>query len=221
MKDFYYKIFWRNREAMLKVDEPTIKAIELTAPGACRADARALYGKLKNGEIFGAFSEQDRETIWAKLLSCTTDCLVPSFFSFFEDVNWLKEPADCVKRLMGLSPRGTIPYTLEHHMFSEVNQQWDQCVIQESEHTFVSHPGSPADRVDLGIRQIFFSAMRNYLDMPAEPKRKNLLAKSRSKKADKKVLYEFAALAYKLGFESDESHNPIIAIGAANSFFWC
>jgi len=43
--------------------------------------------------------------------------------------------------------------------------------------------------------------------MPAEPKRKNLLAKSRNKKADKKVLYEFATLAYKLGFKSDEIHS--------------
>jgi hypothetical protein len=109
--------------------------------GAYRADARTLYGKLQSGQIFGAFSEQDREAIWTELRSCTTDCLIPSFFGFFEDLNWVRDLADCVKRLMNLSPRETIFSALEKNI-SDVNQRADQCVIQEFERTFVSKPGS-------------------------------------------------------------------------------
>jgi hypothetical protein len=78
MKDFWYRILRGNREAMQKIDEASVKALELTAPGTCRADARVLYGKVKSGQIFGAFSEHDREAIWAEVRSCTTDRLIPS-----------------------------------------------------------------------------------------------------------------------------------------------
>ena len=47
-------------------------------------------------------------------------------------------------------------------------------------------------------------AIRDYLEMLAEPKRKNLLVKPRPKKVDAEVLYEFTAYAYQVGFESDE-----------------
>ena len=137
------------------------------------------------------------------MCSCTTDSLVPSFYTFFEDLNYLKGPTDCVKRLMKLSPRDTVLSALEQ-TFSDVNQKADQCVIQESDGTYAFKPGDVADRLDSGIRQIWISAMRNYLEMPAGPKRKSMLAKPKSEKADQMVLCEFAALAYQLGFETEE-----------------
>jgi hypothetical protein len=209
---------------MQKVDQATVEALELTAPGACRADARTLYSKLRSGQIFGAFGEQDREAIWIKVRACSTDRLIPSFFSFFQDLNWLKDPVNYVKRLMYLSPRETILYTLRERMFSHANQRADQCVIEESEHTYVSKSGNAADRVNLGILQIFFYAMRHCLEMPPEPKRKNLLAKPRNQ-ANVKALYDFAAHAHRLGFESDEIYNlmhpttPLPPSGAGESFF--
>ncbi|KAG9767157.1 hypothetical protein KCU88_g7485, partial [Aureobasidium melanogenum] len=181
-----------------------VKELEGTAPGACRADARDLYRKLKAGKIFGAFNDQDREKIWAEVCRRTKDRLVPSFFTFFEDLNWLKGPADCVKRLIPISPDDTILYALEQYVFTGVNQQSGHCLIQKPDHTFVSKPGTEADQMNLGVLQLFLIAMRNHLNMPAEPKKKNLLAKPRPKKADPEVLHEFAAHAHRLGFESDE-----------------
>jgi hypothetical protein len=204
MKDFWYESVGVERDAMQKVDENSVKELEGTAPGACRADARDLYGKLKAGKIFGAFNDQDREKIWAEVCRRTKDRLVPSFFTFFEDLNWLKGPADCVKRLIPISPDETILYALEQYVFTGVNQRAGQCLIQKPDHTFVSKPGTEADQMNLGVLQLFLIAMRNHLNMPAEPKKKNLLAKPRPKKADPEVLHEFAAHAHKLGFESDE-----------------
>jgi hypothetical protein len=40
-----------------------MKTLELTAPGAYKADFHALYSKLRSGQIFGAFDEQDRKDI--------------------------------------------------------------------------------------------------------------------------------------------------------------
>jgi hypothetical protein len=187
---------------MQKVDRATVKAFELTAPGACRADFQALYGKVRSGQILGAFSERDREDIWSRVLSATVDRLVPSLFSFFEDLNYLKNVADGVKRLFPLSPRGTVSSAIED-AFSDANHRAGQCVVQESESSCVFRPGSLADRVDLGRRQIWMFAMRDYPQMPAEPKKKNLLTKPASEKADEIVLCEFAALASRLGYESE------------------
>ncbi|KIW54605.1 hypothetical protein PV05_06954 [Exophiala xenobiotica] len=204
MKDFWYESVGEERNAMQKVDENSVKDLECTAPGACRADARNLYGKLKAGKIFGAFNDQDREKIWAEVCRRTKDRLIPSFFTFFEDLNWLTGPANCVKRLIPISSDDTILYALEQHVFTGANQRTGQCLIQKPDHTFVSKSGTEADQMNLGVLQLFLIAMRNHLDMPAEPKKKNLLAKPRPKRANPEVLHEFAAHAHKLGFESDE-----------------
>jgi hypothetical protein len=63
MKDFWHKVLGGNRQAMQKVDQANVKALELTAPGACRADARSLYGKLQSGQILGAFSQHERDYV--------------------------------------------------------------------------------------------------------------------------------------------------------------
>jgi len=73
---------------MQKVDQATVKALELTAPGACTTDAQTLSGKLQSYQIFGAFRGQDREDIWNKL--CSINCLIPSLFTFFEDLKYLQ-----------------------------------------------------------------------------------------------------------------------------------
>src|SRR5438045_8324504 len=99
----------KDKQAMKKVDRATVKALELTAPGACRADAEVLYGKLRTGQIFGAFDEQEREAIWIEVLRVSTDYLIPSLYSFFEDLNYLKGIADCVKRL--ITPKQTVSST--------------------------------------------------------------------------------------------------------------
>ncbi|KAH8799664.1 hypothetical protein F5884DRAFT_758143 [Xylogone sp. PMI_703] len=204
IRDFWTeKIFQGDREAMRKVDRPTVKGLELTAPGACKADFEDLYGKVQSGKIFGAFDEQDREDLWRRVLSASVDRLIPSLFSFFEDLNYLKNVADCVKRLVPLSPRSTISAALEG-AFTDANQRAGQCMIQESESTCVPRPGGLADRVDLGQRQIWMNAMRDHPQMPAVPKRKKLSTKPITGKADEIVLCEFAAFANRLGFESEE-----------------
>jgi hypothetical protein len=74
---------------MRRVDRATVKAIELTAPGTCKTDKRALYKQLQNGQIFSAFDEQNHEIIWKKMLSIFTDRLIPFLFNFFKNVNYL------------------------------------------------------------------------------------------------------------------------------------
>jgi hypothetical protein len=107
---------------MRKLDRVTVKALEDKAPDACKADRRALYEQLQRDQILGAFNREDRETIWRKVLSVSTDRLIPSLYTFFEDVNYLQDPADCIRRLVELSPEGKLSSALKNH-FPDRNQR--------------------------------------------------------------------------------------------------
>ena len=185
---------------MHKVDQATVKALELKAPRLSTLDAKVLRGQVLGGEIFGAFSEQERVAIWGRLQA--VDGLIPSLFTFFEDVKYLEACANCVKRLVSLSPRDTVSTALEK-AFCDANQRADRAVIQVTESSFTSSPASLADRVDLGYRQLHAYAMRHYLQMPREPKGKELLARLMVN-TDETVLRDFADLADRLGFGSPE-----------------
>jgi hypothetical protein len=207
IRGFWTKIFQGDKRAMLKVNRADVKALELKAPGACRLDRVSLYRQLRDGEIFGAFTDREREAIWTEILSETTDRLVPSLSSFFADVNYLKGPADCVKTLVELWPDDTVSSALER-IFSDANQETDRCVIQHSESTFTSIPGNKSDRLELGVLQIWIGAMRDFLEMLPEKDDDNLVAKPRSQPHER-IGCEFASLAYRLGFESEEIHHRI------------
>ncbi|KAF2843888.1 hypothetical protein T440DRAFT_462707 [Plenodomus tracheiphilus IPT5] len=68
VKDTWSRILGADAQAMQKLERHTVKVVELTAPGACSQDAERLYQEVKEGRIFAAFSERERETIWNELL---------------------------------------------------------------------------------------------------------------------------------------------------------
>jgi hypothetical protein len=109
---------------MLKVNWADVKALELKAPGACTLDRVSLWGQLQRGKIFSAFTNQEHELIWTEILSASTDRLIPSLSSFFDDVNYLQGPTDCIKALIELSPEEIVSSALER-IFSDVNQKTD------------------------------------------------------------------------------------------------
>jgi hypothetical protein len=162
--------------------------LELTAPGACRADRERLYGQLRGGKIFSAFNEQERRAIWEKVLSISFDRLIPSFYSYFEDMNYFQGPVKCVKSLLEFSPRDSVSSALLR-AFRDGNRRVSQYVVQESETSFVLRPGDSSVREDFALRQIWIIAMRY-----SEAKR--------DWKPSKATLCQIAAHAYRLEFKS-------------------
>ncbi len=185
---------------MQYVDEVTVKALELRAPRVSTRDADELRGQVLGGTIFSAFSERDRVGIWARLQA--VDGLIPSLDALFKNLNYVKVLADCMTRLVRLSPGDTVSTAL-FKAFADINQRPDRAVIQVTESSFSSSPASSADRADLGVRQLYAYAMRHYLQMPRDLEGKDLLARHTTI-ADRTVLREFADLAERLGFESPE-----------------
>jgi len=188
------------------VSQADVRALELKAPKYSKRDAQVLQGQLLSGQIFSTFSQREREAIWCELRSI--DCLIPSLFTFFEDLKYLSACADCLKRLVKLSRKDTV-FTALRHKFPHRSETRGQYVLEVAEATFVVRSGRTVDRFDVGYRQLWLSAMRHYLEMPADTKKnaKDLLAKAGCYEADETILFELAALAGWVGFESKEIHD--------------
>jgi hypothetical protein len=149
------------------------------------------------------FSQEEREAIWSELRSI--DYLIPSLFTFFEDLKYLRACADCLKRLVKVSRRDTVRTALERK-FLYTEEAGDQYVVEVAESNIVGRSGRAVDRVDLGYRHLWLFAMRHYPETPTDAKKKSkdLLAKARVQRADEEVLSRAANLADRVGFVSDE-----------------
>ncbi|KAI9770687.1 MAG: hypothetical protein M1839_003071 [Geoglossum umbratile] len=192
-----------DKAALRKVDQATVKALELRAPQASTLDAASLRSQILGGQVFSAFSDHERQDIWERVQ--LVEGVIPSLFTFFKDILYLHECAACMRRLLSLTPRETVFSTLERR-FTGVNQRDGFVIEQIAEDSFISKPGCLADQVDLGVRQLVAYAMRHLYDMPQESKKDDRVMKS-TVNVDKAVLRRFADLAERLGFESPEITN--------------
>ena len=200
-KDFWCLIFNQNESAMAKLDRTTVKALELTAPGASAKEAKDLHSRIQSGQLFSAFNDAERQMIWSRLCDATTDCLVPSLYAYFENLKYLRVAADSMKRLLHLERKETIRATLELS-FQDEPEGRNECLIQDSRSTFLHIPTDGINRFDLMYRQCWLFALREYRDVPAEPKQK--LAGPKSGHVDETILFAFASLAHRLGFRTEE-----------------
>lgn len=150
------------------------------APGALVADANNGPPMVLGGQVFGAFSKRERHQIWARLE--VVDGLVPSLWTFFRDIDYLKDRVNCVKRLVSV-PQGienTVSSSLRHAL-RHVSARDCQIVVQIAEDRFVTLGGTRADRIDLHIRQLYAFAMRHHPDMPPDPQKTKRAAKLRAR----------------------------------------
>lgn len=187
---------------MRQITQTTIKELQGKAPGASSTDRADLQIKLSSGGIFENFSVLQREEFWQRVCSASQQCLIPSLFTFFEDRKFLDDAAGCIRKVLDVNEKGTIISSLEE-IFSDINQEEGKCVIQLSETDFGTIAGDSNRRLDLGIRQLWLAAFRNYLELPTGTQKSDVLALSRTK-SDETTLYELAHLALRLGFESDK-----------------
>ncbi|KJZ70775.1 hypothetical protein HIM_09825 [Hirsutella minnesotensis 3608] len=187
---------------MRQITRETVEALQGMAPGACSTDRSLLLARLGSGSVFENFPAEKRQELWSRVCNASRRCLIPSLYTFFEDRKFLSDVADCIKNVLDVGRKDTIASRLEE-IFSDTDQQSDSCIIQLSDTSFGSVAGNVETRLDLGIRQLWLAAFRNFRDLPAAKQKKDILAVSRTK-ADETVLYELASLASRLGFDSDK-----------------
>jgi hypothetical protein len=189
--------------------------MQLRAPQASTHDAKLLRGKKLGGEIFSAFSDQERVGIWERLQH--VQGLIPSLDDFFENINYLMVLANCLKWLTPLSRGETMSMAMQR-LFSNTRETASQATVQISDAALMSTSTNLADRVNFGYRSLIAFAMGNHRRIPKKPSGKDLLAKP-TLEPDKAALREFADLAWSLGFTSPEiidmQRHPISTATAA------
>ncbi|CAD6446248.1 f68f9563-ded7-4069-bc2f-2a3b06713e93 [Sclerotinia trifoliorum] len=203
IRQFWHSLFRGDKNALRRVNNVDVKSLELKAPKYSKQDAQILQVQLLSGQIFSAFSQKEREAIWSELQSI--EYLTPSLFTFFEDLKYLNACAGSLKRLVKLSCRDTV-FSAFQQNFHFTNESNDQYAIEIAESTFIDKSIPARHCFDTGYRQLWAFVMRNYKEIApnTKKKKKDLLAKSGVEKADEMILFEFAALADRLGFASPE-----------------
>lgn len=184
---------------MRRLTRSTVGAIQGMAPGAFGADAEKLVGKLECGHIFESYNEMERKRIWNRVCYLTKERTVPSLFTFFEDRKFLSAAGSLMKRLI---PRGPVIAQSLRESFQDRDQKPDKCIIQLTEFTYSWVSGTAADRLDLGCRQLWLAALRAY--HPSTPKRRGIRPIPRTEVSEEIVFFRLAALARRLGFDSEE-----------------
>jgi hypothetical protein len=200
IREVFVGLVGNNKHTLRNIDSATVKALEQRAPRASTADAQLLRNQMRGGQIFNAFSDGERDKIWDRLQM--VDGIVPSLFTFFRDVQYLKLCVDCLKRLVTVQRHESVFVALQR-AYTRKNQVAGQVKIQIIEGTFNHQAGTPADGSELGVRQLIAMAMRSYPSLPADPVHEDSVQKA-TVKADPTVLHRLANLAYDLGFDSPE-----------------
>ncbi|KAJ5117538.1 hypothetical protein N7448_011170 [Penicillium atrosanguineum] len=202
VKRFWSTLVDGNRDQMAKIDLHTVKALQLKAPAACSKDSRAVKGLILSGEVFSHFTETERHTIWDKMATRDAcDSIIPSLHTFFRDIYYLEACASGMKRFVEFGRSTRTVRTAMKNIF-RIEEPTETCPVQTSEATFRSYAGPRSDFFELAYRQLWLFMMRHYTQLARKPTSKKVVAKANSSKADEVVLYDMAALARKLGFNS-------------------
>ncbi|KAM3477677.1 hypothetical protein MY8738_006328 [Beauveria namnaoensis] len=172
------------------------------APGASKHDRDTLLVCFRNRELFGNIPEQHRDGFWDRTLENSRVGLIPSLFTFFEDRKFLHRVSESMRYILDVNGRIGVVGALSSAFQNFANDStMGPCTIQWSDYHFTTIPGNETTRKALGARQLWLYAFREYENLPPISRKKNLLAKSRTK-FDEQVLYDFAVFALQLGFQT-------------------
>ncbi|KZZ88930.1 hypothetical protein BBO_09565 [Beauveria brongniartii RCEF 3172] len=172
------------------------------APGASKHDRDTLLVCFRNRELFSNIPEQHRDGFWDRTLENSRVGLIPSLFTFFEDRKFLHRVSESMRYILDVNGRIGVVGALSSAFQNSANDStMEPCTIQWSDYHFTTIPGNETTRKALGARQLWLYAFREYENLPPISRKKNLLAKSRTK-FDEQVLYDFAVFALQLGFQT-------------------
>ncbi|KAH6972699.1 hypothetical protein EDB80DRAFT_596082 [Ilyonectria destructans] len=194
---FWYRVCNGDKSIMARFDVHSLRTLDGTAPGANEAERIRLEALVTSGQILGPFNDTERKGIWGNICSNTTDCVVPTLWGFFSNLNYIRPIASCLERLVDVrehSLRISLSRVFE-------KQEGDRCLIQVSPHLCKSiYVRAPDIHFELAYRQLWIYAWREYQDLQRASRKK--LAGTESRSANEVILWGLATLAYKLGFRS-------------------
>ncbi|KAL4891328.1 hypothetical protein BDV59DRAFT_203528 [Aspergillus ambiguus] len=202
LRKYWSSLFKGDCGKMLRLDVPTVEKLQLLAPGLSAKDTLTVKGLVLSGEVFSNFSESERRSIWKRIKRKRT--IIPTLYTFFQDMWYLEACANVLKRLVSLDRYSATVKSALFATFSPPESSNGRCLIQTSESSFRHCPASLDDSKELAYRQLWLYAMRHYLKLGKRPEGDNLIAKQSCAEADQRCLHDMARLAMELGFRSPQ-----------------
>ena len=185
-------------------DELTIEAIQLRAPLSSKTDHDFLCTSMDSGKLFPLIrNSTTRLAIRKNLLS--VNHLIPSLFTFLEDLKYLKPRSKIMKSLLPDPLKMTIREGFHQHFFGGDSSTNEHTVFQNQESSFVAVIGSWQDCFVLGLLQLWAFSTRYFPQMiQFTPKMDEGSVKPLVQEPNAHIWYKFADLAHRLGFRSQE-----------------
>ena len=195
-------IFGGSLGLMKRLDRFTVAQVERRAPGCSQRDASHLEELFRKRKLFPHIDNiNDRRMIWENLQRVKV--IVPSLFSFFEDVKYIRVPEKIMRKLFPRS-RLTIRKAM-YRIFTARLQKNNRYIVQESERSFRNQTGSSEDQFEFGYRQVWLATWRLCFDLiPECPRKEEGEDMPRPLESSPAKCYQLGELASRLGFESDE-----------------
>ena len=141
----------------MHTDPLTVEAIQSRGPALSKSDSEFIQKHMQSGELFPKVTDlRIRADITQRLLS--TEELIPSFYTLFKDIRYLKEPATMLKSLL---PRSNL--SLRERCFrifqgTEVSE--DTIEVQCSGSSYATIPRNNLDSFDLSYQQLWLCSYR-------------------------------------------------------------
>jgi hypothetical protein len=205
-------IFEDHKELIEFADGESVSILQLRAPGASREDLNYLRKKMQNGELFPAIRDRSqRDMIWKHL--STIDVLIPTIYSLFEDIKFLKPLRKAVVKLLRPNFKGTIREAMGR-AFTGVHQKEGEFKIGGDEASFTPYPGNTDDQIWYGILQLWLFPMRHFDKLVREcPRKEEKQDLPVPKEPSPFLWYRYGVLADSLGFATKQisslkSKNP-------------
>ncbi|KAM4061277.1 hypothetical protein HRG_013741 [Hirsutella rhossiliensis] len=176
---FFETITQGDIDALQSLDEFTVRALEQKCPRYGAEDRKEIENLLTSGKIFATKTPDWRQELLLRL--CNMELLIPSLFTFHNDVKVLEYCAHCMRHLIDVPRKnGSITTELRASFKRDLTQFKDARV------------------------NMWLYARKRHLEMPLAPRRndKELLAKIRPRVAKREDLIHFANYAAELGFWS-------------------
>lgn len=180
------------------VDPVTAAKLELLAPWTSEIDRKSVADMMARNELFPSVVDQNARS---KLLQniCEVECLIPTLWTFFENLKYLEPCCDAIKQILGDKLRGTLRRSLMGCYFAP-----EKVLIQSSEESKVEFTGqiTQGEAAQLAYVQIWASCARNCDSLTMFTPRKEIgKTKPRKKEPNPLLLQNLAELVTSLGFK--------------------
>ena len=194
-----------------------MELLQLRAPMASWTDKKFIQEVMKSRVLFPSIvGDEHRRMILNNLQRVPN--LVPSLFSFFEDVKYLSLAREVLQKLIE-SPTQSI-YDGLREAFSSERLPVGHLEHQRTESSFVSHTGSTHDQFEIGYKQLWLYALRHLWSLTIASPRKGKLGggdPQRHDRQDSKAWHELGVLAQRLGFDNGAIQHLVYAEVAERS----